>query len=82
MIVALEEAKRRLLEIEDTVHDLKHAIRYDDLTEKIAEAIRVFGDQYGWWRDGADSNIFTPKLFGAPYNSTYAWLLYCGIYVE
>ena len=27
LIVALEEAKRRLLEIEDTVHDLKNAIR-------------------------------------------------------
>ena len=52
------------------------------LTEKLAEAIQVFGDKMGWWRDGSDSNIFTAKLLGAPYNSTYAWLLYCGVYVE
>ena len=37
MIVALEEAKRRLIEIEDTVKDLRHAIRYDDLTAKVEE---------------------------------------------
>ncbi|MBR7094988.1 MAG: PCRF domain-containing protein, partial [Clostridia bacterium] len=37
MIVALEEAKRRLIEIEDTVKDLRHAIRYDDLTRKVEE---------------------------------------------
>ncbi len=37
MIVALEEAKRRLLELADTVSDLKHAIRYDDLLEKTKE---------------------------------------------
>lgn len=52
------------------------------LTAKLAEAIQVFGDKNGWWRDGSDSNIFTSKLLGAPYNSTYAWLLYCGVYVE
>ncbi len=37
MIVALEEAKRRLLELADVVSDLKHAIRYDDLLEKTKE---------------------------------------------
>ena len=37
MIVALEEAKRRLIEIEDTVKDLRNAIRYDDLTRKVEE---------------------------------------------
>ncbi len=37
LIVALEEAKRRLLELADVVSDLKHAIRYDDLLEKTKE---------------------------------------------
>ncbi len=37
MIVALEEAKRRLLELAEAVSDLKHAIRYDDLLEKTKE---------------------------------------------
>ena len=55
MIVALEEAKRRLLEIEDTVHDLKHAIRYDDLTEKIAELeARTMADNF--WNNADESS--------------------------
>ena len=55
MIVALEEAKRRLLEIEDTVHDLKNAIRYDDLTEKIAEMeARTLADNF--WSNADESS--------------------------
>ena len=55
MIVALEEAKRRLLEIEDTVHDLKHAIRYDDLTERIAELeARTMADNF--WSNADESS--------------------------
>ncbi len=55
MIVALEEAKRRLLEIEDTVHDLKHAIRYEDLTEKIAELeARTLADNF--WSNADESS--------------------------
>ncbi len=55
LIVALEEAKRRLLEIEDTVHDLKHAIRYDSLTEKIAELeARTMADNF--WSNADESS--------------------------
>ena len=55
LIVALEEAKRRLLEIEDTVHDLKNAIRYDDLTEKIAEMeARTMADNF--WSNADESS--------------------------
>ena len=55
MIVALEEAKRRLIEIEDTVHDLRHAIRYDDLTEKIAELeARTMADNF--WNNADESS--------------------------
>ncbi|MBO7292704.1 MAG: PCRF domain-containing protein, partial [Clostridia bacterium] len=55
LIVALEEAKRRLLEIEDTVHDLKHAIRYDDLTERIAELeARTMADNF--WSNADESS--------------------------
>ena len=55
MIVALEEAKRRLVEIEDTVHDLRHAIRYDDLQEKIAELeARTMADNF--WSNADESS--------------------------
>ena len=50
------------------------------LTEKLAEAIQVFGDKNGWWSPNADVNIFTQALLGAPYNQAYAWLLFCGYY--
>ncbi len=51
------------------------------LTQKLAEAIQVFGEKNGWWKSGSDSNIFTKALLGAPYNQEYAWLLFCGYYV-
>lgn len=55
LIVALEEAKRRLIEIEDTVHDLRHAIRYDDLTERIAELeARTMADNF--WNNADESS--------------------------
>ncbi len=50
------------------------------LTEKLAEAVKAFGDKNGWWSDNEDTNIFTRVLLGAPYNQEYAWLLYCGYY--
>ena len=50
------------------------------LTEKLAEAIKVFGEDNGWWSATATSNIFTNALLGTPYNREYAWLLYCGYY--
>ena len=50
------------------------------LTEKLAEAIKTFGEKNGWWQPNADSNIFTSAMLGAPYNQEYAWLLYCGYY--
>ena len=55
LIVALEEAKRRLIEIEDTVRDLRHAIRYDDLTEKVAELeARTMADNF--WNNADESS--------------------------
>ena len=55
MIVALEEAKRKLLEIEDTVRDLHHAIRYDDLCERIAELeARTMADNF--WSNADESS--------------------------
>lgn len=50
------------------------------LTEKLAEAIKSFGTNNNWWKEGSESNIFTPVHKTEPYNSEYAWLLYCGIY--
>ena len=50
------------------------------LTEKLATAIQNFGDKNGWWKEGAETNIFTQTLLGAPYNQAFAWLLYCGYY--
>ena len=50
------------------------------LTEKLAEAIKVFGEKQGWWKSNSDSNIFNKVLLGAPYNQEYAWLLFCGYY--
>ncbi len=52
------------------------------LTEKLAEAVKTFGDRNGWWSDNDDTNIFTSVLLGTPYNQDIAWLLYCGYYVE
>ena len=52
------------------------------LTQRLADSIKAFGDKNGWWKDGAETNIFTPVLLGAPYNSTYAWLLFCGYYTS
>lgn len=50
------------------------------LTEKLAEAVKSFGEKQGWWEEGADSNIFNRVFNGVPYNQEYAWLLYCGYY--
>ncbi len=50
------------------------------LTAKLAEAVQKFGEKQNWWREGSDTNIFVPALLGQPYNSAYAWLLYCGYY--
>ena len=52
------------------------------LTEKLAEAIKSFGDKNGWWDPDAESNIFKTALLGAPYNQEYAWLLFCGYYAN
>lgn len=52
------------------------------LTQKLAEAVKTFGDKNGWWSDNADTNIFTRSLLGASYNKDIAWLLYCGYYAE
>ena len=55
MIVALEEAKRRLIEIEDTVRDLKAAIRYDDLVAKTEELeARTMADNF--WSNADESS--------------------------
>ena len=55
LIVALEEAKRRLIEIEDTVHDLKAAIRYDDLVAKTEELeARTMADNF--WSNADESS--------------------------
>lgn len=50
------------------------------LTAKLAEAIKSFGEQNHWWDPMSEMNIFTSVLMGAPYNSRYAWLLFCGYY--
>lgn len=50
------------------------------LTAKLAEAVKTFGNANDWWREGSTSNIFTAVHNTQPYNSEYAWLLYCGIY--
>ena len=50
------------------------------LTQKLADAIREFGNKSGWWGSDPNMNIFTRTLSGATYNQEYAWLLYCGIY--
>ncbi len=55
MIVALEEAKRRLLDIEGTVHDLKNAIRYEELTQKIEELeARTLAENF--WSNAEESS--------------------------
>jgi len=50
------------------------------LTEKLAEAIKAFGDKNSWWAEGSELNIFTKVLMTAPYNRNFAWLLFCGYY--
>ena len=50
------------------------------LTEKLADAIRSYGDKASWWTEGSEQNIFSAALFGAPYNAEYAWLMFCGYY--
>lgn len=52
------------------------------LTERLAEAIRSYGEKVGWWKEGAAQNLFTTSLPAAAYNAEYAWLLFCGVYVE
>ena len=55
LIVALEEAKRRLIEIEDTVKDLRHAIRYEDLMQKTEELeARTMADNF--WNNADESS--------------------------
>jgi len=60
---------------------VEQAIRVP-LTEKLAEAIKTFGDKNSWWAEGSDANIFTKLLLGTPYNREYAWLLFCGYYAD
>ncbi len=62
-----------------TTEKVKEPIRVP-LTEKLAEAVKSFGDKNSWWAEGSDANIFDKVLFGAPYNREFAWLLYCGYY--
>lgn len=50
------------------------------LTEKLAEAVKAFGNKNSWWDENSESNIFKKVLMSTPYNQEYAWLLYCGIY--
>ncbi len=55
MIIALEEAKRRLNDISGTVRDLRAAIRYDDMKEKIAELeASTLADNF--WNDADKSS--------------------------
>lgn len=50
------------------------------LTEKLAEAIKSYGDKYSWWAVGSEQNLFTSVHIGGSYNQKYAWLLFCGYY--
>ena len=50
------------------------------LTERLADAIRTYGEKAGWWKEGSSQNIFTLELPTAVYNQEYAWLLYCGVF--
>ena len=50
------------------------------MTAKLAEAIQKFGEKSSWWSATSESNLFTQKLMGSPYNQAYAWLLFCGYY--
>ena len=59
--------------------NVSEAIRIP-LTAKLAEAIKNFGEQNHWWDPMSEMNIFTKVLMGSPYNSQYAWLLFCGIH--
>ena len=55
MIIALEEAKRRLNDLSGTVRDLRAAIRYDDMKEKIAELeASTLADNF--WNDADKSS--------------------------
>lgn len=63
----------------DAETSVESAVRVP-LTEKLAEAIKCFGEKNGWWEPNSDSNIFTSVMLGAPYNQEFAWLLYCGYY--
>lgn len=50
------------------------------LTEKLAAAIREFGEKSEWWKAGSEKNLFTREIADAVYNQSFAWLLFCGYY--
>ena len=54
MIVALEEAKRRLLALEDVVAELKNQLRIDDARERAQELERETMVQ-DFWNDAERS---------------------------
>ncbi len=61
MIVALEEARRRLLELTGAVDELYSAIRYRDLEEKIAEMeARTLAE--GFWNNAEESSKILQQI--------------------
>lgn len=50
------------------------------LTQKLADAVKSYGDKVGWWNPESAQNLFTQSLPSAIYNEDFAWLLFCGIF--
>lgn len=63
----------------DNATPVKQPIRVP-LTEKLASAIRDYGDKAGWWEPGSGQNLFTKNSPNVVYNQEYAWLLFCGVF--
>ena len=55
MIIALEEAKYKLIALEDDMKELKSALRVDELREKIAE-LEAIAMEENFWSDQARSS--------------------------
>ena len=55
MIIALEEAKYKLIALEDDMKELKSALRVDELKEKIAE-LEAIAMEENFWSDQARSS--------------------------
>ena len=63
----------------ETTESVTEPIRVP-LTEKLAEAIKSFGNKNSWWAEDSEANIFDRVLLGQPYNREFAWLLFCGYF--